>query len=58
MLVLSRLRNQAIVVGDVRILVVDVRGPKVRLGVEAPNDVRIVREEIIDQPRTNRIEST
>lgn len=47
MLVLSRMTNEAIRINDdVRIVVVEVRGGYVRLGIEAPNDVRINREEI------------
>ena len=50
MLVLSRRRDEAIVIRnrfgvEIRVLVVDVRGNKVRLGIEAPRDVSIVREE-------------
>ena len=45
MLVLSRKKDEAITVGDdVRITAVDVRGDKVRLGIEAPADVEVHRE--------------
>ena len=47
MLVLSRKRNQTIVIdGDIRITVVSIQGNQVRLGIEAPDSVGIVREEI------------
>lgn len=47
MLVLSRKKDQFIVVGnDIRICVVEIRGDKVRIGVDAPKDVKIDREEI------------
>ena len=51
MLVLSRRRDEAIIIRDrfgaeIRLLVVDVRGNKVRLGIEAPPEVSIVREEV------------
>lgn len=47
MLVLSRKKNEAIVVSNnVRITIVDVRGDKVRLGIEAPKDVPVHREEV------------
>jgi carbon storage regulator len=47
MLVLSRKKDQFIVVGDnIRIVVVEIRKDKVRIGVEAPKDVKIDREEI------------
>jgi carbon storage regulator len=50
MLVLSRKRNEAIVInGDIRIMVVDIRGNQVRLGIEAPDSVGILRKELCDR---------
>lgn len=47
MLVLSRKKNEAIVIGDqVTITVVEIRGDKVRIGIDAPKDVSINRQEI------------
>ncbi len=47
MLVLSRKRDEVIRINDdIRIVVVDIRGDKVRLGFEAPKDVSIHREEV------------
>lgn len=47
MLVLSRQIDQSIVIGDdIVITVVDVRGDKVRLGIEAPKNVTVHRREI------------
>lgn len=49
MLVLSRKKNESIVINnDITILVVEIRGDKVRLGVEAPNDVPVHRREVYD----------
>lgn len=49
MLVLSRKKNEKIVIdGNIVITVVEVRGDKVRLGIEAPKDVPIHRSEIYD----------
>lgn len=49
MLVLSRKRNERITIGDnIAITVVEVRGDKVRLGIEAPNDVPVHRQEVYD----------
>ncbi len=48
MLVLSRFVGQVIAIGDsIRITVVEIRGDKVRLGVDAPRDVAVNREEIL-----------
>jgi carbon storage regulator len=47
MLVLSRKLNESILIGDrIRVTVIGVRGNHVRLGLEAPSDVTILREEI------------
>lgn len=52
MLVLSRKRDERIVIGDnIVITVVEVRGDKVRLGIEAPSEVPVHRQEIIDATR-------
>lgn len=49
MLVLSRKKNESIVIGDdIRIVVVEIRGDKVRLGVEAPRSVPVHRREVYD----------
>lgn len=47
MLVLTRKQNESIVVGDIRITIVRVRGGYVRLGIEAPASVPIFRDEIL-----------
>lgn len=52
MLVLSRKRDERIVIGDnIVITVVEVRGDKVRLGIEAPSEVPVHRQEVIDAMR-------
>jgi carbon storage regulator len=48
MLVLSRKRNEQLVIGgDIVITVIDVRGDKVRLGIEAPSSIPVHREEVL-----------
>lgn len=56
MLVLSRQRDESIIVGDnVQITIVDIRGDKVRLGIEAPPDISVHRKEVFDAiQRENR----
>jgi carbon storage regulator len=52
MLVLSRKRDERIVIGDnIVITVVEVRGDKVRLGIEAPSEVPVHRQEVLDAMR-------
>ena len=47
MLVLSRKKNESIVINDsIVITVVEIRGDKVRLGIEAPREVPIHRSEV------------
>lgn len=47
MLVLSRKRDEVIVIGDsIKLMIVDIRGDKVRLGISAPVDIPIHREEV------------
>ncbi len=47
MLVLSRQKDESIMIGDdVEITIVDVRGDKVRLGINAPRNISVHRKEI------------
>ena len=49
MLVLSRKKNESIVINDdISIVVVEIRGDKLRLGVEAPKEVPVHRREVYD----------
>lgn len=55
MLVLSRKKNESIVINEnITIVVVEIRGDKVRLGVEAPKDVPVDRQEVNDAKRRER----
>jgi carbon storage regulator len=48
MLVLSRRQEEALVIrGDIIVRVLEVKGSTVRLGIDAPSDVRIQRREIV-----------
>jgi len=50
MLVLSRFRDQKVMIGDdISITVVDIRGDKVRLAFSAPRDIIIHRQEVYDK---------
>lgn len=49
MLILSRRVNEKIVIGDdVVISIVEVRGDQVKLGIEAPQSVKVFRQEVYD----------
>ena len=55
MLVLSRKRDERIMIGDeISLLVVDIRGDKVRLGIEAPSDVTVHRKEVYEAIQRER----
>ena len=56
MLVLSRQRDETIMIGDdIEITIVDIRGDKVRLGINAPSHVPVHRKEVYDAiQRENR----
>lgn len=58
MLVLSRKKNESIVINDdIHIVVVEIRGDKVRLGVEAPKEVPVHRNEVYEAIRRNQHDS-
>jgi carbon storage regulator len=49
MLVLSRQRDESIMIGDnVVVTIVDVRGDRVRLGIEAPREISVHRREVYE----------
>lgn len=50
MLVLTRKLHQSIIIGDgIEVVVLEVRGEQVRLGIKAPRDVTVHRKEIYEQ---------
>jgi carbon storage regulator len=52
MLVLSRKKNESIIINDhITVTVVEIRGDKVRLGIEAPKDVSVHRREVYEAIR-------
>lgn len=49
MLVLSRQRDESIIIGDnIIITIVDIRGDKVRLGIDAPTEIPVHRQEVYE----------
>jgi len=56
MLVLTRKVNQSIIIGEgVEVVVLEVRGEQVRLGIKAPRDVTVHRKEIFEQIQTENV---
>ena len=55
MLVLSRRRKQVILIApNIRVTVLNIQGDKVRIGVDAPDDVEILREELYERMQRNK----
>lgn len=56
MLVLSRQRDESIIIGDnIVVTIVDIRGDKVRLGIDAPTEIPVHRQEVYEAiQRENR----
>jgi carbon storage regulator len=58
MLVLTRATNQTIMIGDeIEITIVDVRGDKVRVGINAPVTVRVHRKEVYEAIQQANLEA-
>lgn len=56
MLILQRKKNEVIRIGDdIRIVVTDVGSDSVRLAIEAPMQVRVLREELAEAAAANRL---
>lgn len=56
MLVLTRKKNESIEIeGGIRVTVVDIRGDRVRIGVEAPGEISVHRQEVADAIRRERL---
>lgn len=55
MLVLSRKASESVTIGDeVRIIVLSISGKQVRIGIEAPSDIAVHREEIYNKIATEQ----
>jgi carbon storage regulator len=59
MLVLSRQRDETIMIGDdIEITVVDIRGDKVRLGINAPRVIQVHRKEVYEAIRSENTQAS
>lgn len=53
MLVITRHAGESLLIGDdIEIHIVEVQGDKVKIGIVAPRDIRILRRELLDEVRT------
>ena len=53
MLILSRKTDQAIKIGDdITITIIDIQGDQVKIGVDAPRDVKVFRQEVFNAIKT------
>ncbi len=56
MLVLARKVGQSIIINDnIELLVIEVRGDQVRLGINAPKSIPVHRKELLDQIRAENV---
>ncbi len=59
MLVLSRHRDESIMIGDnVVVTIVDIRGDKVRLGIDAPTEIPVHRREVYEAIRKENLRAS
>ncbi len=59
MLVLSRHRDESIMIGDeIVVTIVDIRGDKVRLGINAPSSIPVHRQEVFEAIRREAHQGT
>ena len=55
MLILSRKKNDRIIINDnINVVVVEIRGDRVKLGIEAPREIPVHRHEVFDAIQRNR----
>ena len=59
MLVLSRQRDETIMIGDdIELTIVDIRGDKVRIGIDAPTHIAVHRKEVYDAIKRENVQAS
>lgn len=55
MLIISRKKNEGIIINEnIELTIIDIQGDKVRIGIDAPNSVKIVRKELLETANINK----
>lgn len=59
MLILSRKLNESIMIGDkIEVSIVDIKGDQVKIGIKAPSDVKVYRQEVYQAIQQENIKAT
>lgn len=55
MLIISRKKNDGVIIDEnIELTIVDIQGDKVRIGIDAPTSVKIVRKELLETENLNK----
>lgn len=59
MLVLARKTNQSIIINNsIEVIIIDIKGDQIKLGINAPRDIKIYRKEVFEEIEKQNREAT